>query len=110
MVTVIVAILRGPLSGSASVVEQGLRAIQNLAINDENRRLLGAAGACKGEGMLSPGAPLSVIYFAYAPHIGCMYVCLRFFLCCSHCSGTARSFVWQCGSSRGRSEGYWDSD
>ena len=43
------AILQGPLSSSAEVAKQGLWAISNLAVNGENRKLLGAKGACNGE-------------------------------------------------------------
>ena len=47
---VVVALLRGQFSSNANVAEQGFRAIGNLAAtNDDNSRLLGAAGACKGE-------------------------------------------------------------
>ena len=47
---VVVALLRGQFSSNANVAEQGFRAIGNLAAtNDDNNRLLGAAGACKGE-------------------------------------------------------------
>ena len=50
MVAVVVAMLQGPLSDKAGAVEQGLRAIGNLAdSNDDNRKLLGAAGACDGK-------------------------------------------------------------
>ena len=49
MFSVVVAVLRGPLSDIAGVAEQGLRAVGNLAIRDHNNRLLGDAGACKGE-------------------------------------------------------------
>ena len=43
------ALLEGPLSSTAEVTKQGLSAIRNLAVSEENRRLLGAAGACNGE-------------------------------------------------------------
>ena len=50
MVAVIAAVLRGPLSDNAGVAQQGLWAIVNLVFhNGDNSRLLGAAGACKGE-------------------------------------------------------------
>ena len=50
MVEVVVAVLRGPLSGSVDAAEQGLRAVGNLAkYSDNNRRLLGVAGACEGK-------------------------------------------------------------
>ena len=46
---VVVALLRGQFSSNANVAEQGFRAIGNLAAtNDDNNRLLVAAGACKG--------------------------------------------------------------
>ena len=47
-VAVVSTFLQGPLSGSAGVVAQNLRAIGNLSDRDDNRTLLGAAGACKG--------------------------------------------------------------
>ena len=53
MVAVVVAVLRGPLSSSAGVAKAGLGAMQNLAANDDNRRLLGAAGGCDGERVAS---------------------------------------------------------
>ena len=53
MVAVVVAVLRGPLSSSEGVAEAGLDAMRILAINDDNRRLLGAAGACDGERVAS---------------------------------------------------------
>ena len=43
------AILQGPLSSSSEVAKQGLFAIRILAVSEENRRLLGAAGVCNGE-------------------------------------------------------------
>ena len=46
---VVVAVLRGPLSARRRMREQGLRAIGNLAIRLDNRRLLGVAGACEGK-------------------------------------------------------------
>ena len=45
----VVAALRGPVSGNANVAEAALTAIGNLAARDDNRRLLGTAGACEGE-------------------------------------------------------------
>ena len=45
----VVTVLRGPLARSGMVAEQGLKVIANLANRDENNRLLGAVGACKGE-------------------------------------------------------------
>ena len=48
MFAVVVAVLQGQLSGNAGVAEQGLCAIQNLAVSDDNSRLLGAAGCCEG--------------------------------------------------------------
>ena len=54
MVAVVVAVLRGPLSSSAGVAEAGLWAMGALASNnDDNKRLLGAAGACDGERVAS---------------------------------------------------------
>ena len=54
MVAVVLAVLRGPLSSSADVAKAGLGVMRNLAYdNDDNRRLLGAAGACDGEGVAS---------------------------------------------------------
>ena len=48
--SVVVAVLRGPLSGEAGVTEQGLRAVGSLAANnDGNKTLLGTAGACQGK-------------------------------------------------------------
>ena len=62
MVAVVVAVLRGPLSSSAGVAEAGLGAMKNLAYkNDDNRRLLGAAGACAGEGVASVVSCLFVV-------------------------------------------------
>ena len=50
VVAVVVAVLRGLLSGTAGVAQNGLGAIWNLALNsDDNKRLLGAAGACEGK-------------------------------------------------------------
>ena len=49
VIPVVVEILDGPLSETASVAEQGLLAIRNLAVRDESSRLLGIAGACEGE-------------------------------------------------------------
>ena len=49
MVAVVVRVLRGTIGGGVAV--QGLWIIRYLADNVENRRLLGAAGACKGEWM-----------------------------------------------------------
>ena len=46
---VVLDVLRGPLSDSAGVTEAGLGALGTLAVDDDNRRLLGAAGACEGE-------------------------------------------------------------
>ena len=49
MAAVVVALMQG----RAGVAMQGMRAIGNLADNnDDNRRLLGTAGACEGELML----------------------------------------------------------
>ena len=42
-------LLRGPLSGNTGVAEAGLRALHNLAVKDDDKRLLVAAGACEGE-------------------------------------------------------------
>ena len=53
MAAVVVALLRGPLSGAEIIVELGLRAVGNLAVSDDSSRLLGAAGACDGEKVLS---------------------------------------------------------
>ena len=48
MAAVVVALMQGRVG----VAIQGMRAIGNLADNnDDNRRLLGAAGACEGESM-----------------------------------------------------------
>ena len=44
----VLAMLRGPLAGNASVAEAGLWIIWNLAVKD-NSRMLGTAGACEGE-------------------------------------------------------------
>ena len=49
MVAVVVVALRGPLSDNVGVAEQGLKAIRHLALGDNNIKLMGAAGACKGE-------------------------------------------------------------
>ena len=50
MAAVVVALMQGRVG----VAIQGMRAIGNLADNnDDNRRLLGAAGACEGESMNS---------------------------------------------------------
>ena len=44
------AVLKGPLFGNVAGIEQGLSAFAALALkNEDNRRLLGAAGACEGE-------------------------------------------------------------
>ena len=52
VVAVVALLLRRPFSRSVGVAEYGLRAIGNLAVRDDNnRRLLGAAGACEGESM-----------------------------------------------------------
>ena len=53
VIAVVVAVLRGPLSSSAGVAEAGLEAMWNLAINDENERLLVDAGAHEGERVYS---------------------------------------------------------
>ena len=53
MVAVVAAVLRGPLSSNEGVAKAGLVAMCTLAINDDNKRLLGAAGACDGEGVAS---------------------------------------------------------
>ena len=46
---VAVALLRGQLSSSAGMAEAGLRAVANLAAdNDGNSWRFGPAGACKG--------------------------------------------------------------
>ena len=46
----VVALLQGPLSVSEDVTKQGMFVIGCLAkTSDDNSRLLGAAGACKGE-------------------------------------------------------------
>ena len=48
-VAAVVAVLYGSLSGNASVVEHGLRAIANLAEDsDENRWTFGTTGGCEG--------------------------------------------------------------
>ena len=52
MVVVVLALLQGPLSGNAAVTQQGLWAIQNLAVREDNKMLLVAAGACDGERVL----------------------------------------------------------
>ena len=51
MVAVVVAVLQGPLPAKSIgvVAEQGLWAIRNLAVVDDNKRRLGTAGACDGE-------------------------------------------------------------
>ena len=49
MVTAVVAALQGSFSGELGVAEQGLWAIRNLAMSEDNMRLLVAAGACEGE-------------------------------------------------------------
>ena len=50
MSTVVVEILRGPLTGNAGVVEQGLRAIGNMADRNDMRDLLGTTtNACDGK-------------------------------------------------------------
>ena len=46
---VVVEFLQGPFSNLAGVVEQGLWAIRNLAVREDNSRRFGAAGACNGE-------------------------------------------------------------
>ena len=46
---VLMAMLRVELSGNAGLVEHGLRALGNLAMRDDSRRLLGVTGACEGE-------------------------------------------------------------
>ena len=46
--TEVTAVLRAHGRGSLAVAEWGCRAIFNLAVNDENQRRLGAAGACEG--------------------------------------------------------------
>ena len=46
---VVVALLRGPLFRQVVVATAGLQAIGNLAVRDDNRKLLVAAGACDGE-------------------------------------------------------------
>ena len=44
------AVLKGPLFGNVAGIELGLGAFAALALkNEDNRRLLGAAGACEGE-------------------------------------------------------------
>ena len=49
MATAVVALLRGPLSSSAAMAEAGLRAIANLATdNDGNSWRFRTAGSCKG--------------------------------------------------------------
>ena len=48
----VAVVLRGPLSGSAGVAQQGLWAIRNLAVCHDNKRLLEAAGTCEGERVL----------------------------------------------------------
>ena len=47
--TAVVALLRLPSSDTEFLAEAGLRAIGNLAVRDENSRLLGAVGACEGD-------------------------------------------------------------
>ena len=49
MVAAVVAVLQGPLSETAVVVKQSLRAIRNLAVRFDNKKRLGNAGACEGE-------------------------------------------------------------
>ena len=50
IVGVVVAVMQGPSRGTAVVVEHGLRLLLNVARkNDDNRRLLGDAGACEGK-------------------------------------------------------------
>ena len=51
MIAVVVAVLKGPLPAKSIgvVAEQGLWAIRNLAVVDDNKRRLGAAGACNGQ-------------------------------------------------------------
>ena len=46
---VVVKLLRGPLFRQVVVATAGLQAIGNLAVRDDNKKLLGAAGACDGE-------------------------------------------------------------
>ena len=45
----VVAVLRRPFAGGYYVAEQGLKAVANLAVIDDNSRLLGTSGACEGE-------------------------------------------------------------
>ena len=49
MHVVLVAMLRVELSGNAGLAEHGLRALGNLAMTDDSRKLLGVGGACEGE-------------------------------------------------------------
>ena len=49
MLAVVVKLLQGSLSINVGVAQQGLWAIRNLAVKDDNKELLGAAGACEGE-------------------------------------------------------------
>ena len=60
--SVVVAVLEGSLSSNVAVTKAGLRAIGNLADNDDdNRRLLGCAGACEGEKLLLVCVIISVL-------------------------------------------------
>ena len=45
----VVKLLRGPLFRQVVVATAGLQAIGNLAVRDDNKKLLGAAGACDGQ-------------------------------------------------------------
>ena len=49
MYAVLVEMLRVRLSVNAGLVEHSLRALGNLAMRDDSRRLLGVTGACEGE-------------------------------------------------------------
>ena len=49
VVTVVVAVLQGPLSGREDMAEQGFWAVRRLARNVDSRRLLGAVDGCKGK-------------------------------------------------------------